>query len=376
MADTIVKLRLLIINPGEKTVNSYMRKFFERRHCQVKTVNSLKGFKMSNPLQFDAVIFDLGSFNEKDNCFLQFVKDFEAGSSFIFIGDPAQKEIIEKRLDCQIYDYLIRPISDFNLNRIIRNIINQRLLLDKNQALKERLKIFEKNTDQFFTKLENEVKRNTKNIAEKNEIWQRIFNGVRVGIIVVDENFTIIHANNFYSLTVKRPLEQILGEKYFKVIGLPDNSHDCPGYRVMKTGKAVSIEVAADDDNGQLIYVRQTAFPVFDSLNKICGFIEYNHDITEAKIERNRRSQSEKVEALYKFTTFFYSNLHAMESSIHDIITKSNKTRNDMAARKIVKEKDADFEVCLQALEQQIKNIKGQMADLLLITNLNRVQRN
>ena len=178
-----------------------------KRNCQVKSIHSLKGFKMSDPLAFDAVFFDFDSFNEKDNCFVQFVKNFEASPPFIFIGDPAQKEIIEKKLDCQIYDYVIHPISDFNLNRVIRNIINQRLLLNKNRALKERLKILEKNTNHFFTKLENEVKRNTKHIAEKNEIWQRIFNGVRVGIIVVDENFIITQANNFYSQIVKRPLE-------------------------------------------------------------------------------------------------------------------------------------------------------------------------
>ena len=145
MAKSIAKLKILIINQGEKSVDSYMRKFFEKRNCQVKTVSNLKGLKPSDPLNCDAVVFDLGSFNEKDNHFLKFIKDFEAGPPFIFIGDFSQKEIIEKRLDCEIYDYLIRPISDFNLNRIIRNILNQRLCRDENQVLKERLKIFEKN---------------------------------------------------------------------------------------------------------------------------------------------------------------------------------------------------------------------------------------
>lgn len=134
--------------------------------------------------------------------------------------------------------------------------------------------------------------------------------------------------------------------------------------------------MAANNDNGQLRYINQTAFPIFDNLNKICGFIEYTHDITEGKSERDRRIQYEKIETLYKFTTFFYCNLHAIESSIHDIITKGNRTKNDLAARKIIEEIDADFDGDLQALEQQIKIIKGHTADLLLITNLNRIQRN
>ena len=331
MSGLPMQLKILVIHQSEEVPWSYIQNFLTSRNCQVEVADSLEGGReiISN-LQLDAVIFDLNSSQIHDGHLFRFMRDHNLTVPCILVGDASQRCIIEKELGCLIYDYLMQPVSDFDLAKVTRNIAHQQLILDENRALRKRLEIFESHLDQFFTKLENKVKSNTQRIAEKSWIWQGILNQAEVGVAVVDTNFRIIQANSYFSQIAGRPAEGIIGENYSKIMAQPADCPDCPGFKAMKTGKPVNMEKILMKGKDQPRYIRQTVFPIQGNMNKPWGFVEYNQDITEEKIEGDRRIQREKIKILEKLAALFSHYLLTSNPPVQGVLHKEKNEGNSL----------------------------------------------
>lgn len=366
MSSFTIKPRVLIIQQGKESA-SHIGKLFAEKNCQVEEADSLdKGIKITKSLPFDAVILDMDP--SSDDYFFQFMREYEIGPPLILIGDSSQKWGNERGLGYPIYDCLVRPVSDLDISKIAQELIDRKLLLEENRLLKERLKTLEKHTNQFFSELEDKVTRNTREIAEKKEVLQKIFNQIDGEIILVDKNCHIIKANNnMPGKTIEKTLDQISDGEYLKIMDpqkimdLQNNSEDCPGCRAMKTGKAVSMEKAVVEGKDRIRIIRQTAFPIFDSsTEEIWGFVQFNQDVTEEKNEQDQWVQLEKVKVIEKLATFFSCNLQSLTATAHDAINK---------LREKLKKKDIDLKDFLQLLDYHVTRTEDYLADLLLILN-------
>ncbi|MEW5802870.1 MAG: hybrid sensor histidine kinase/response regulator [bacterium] len=353
-----IRPRVLIVQPG-KDIDGHIGKLLAEKNCQVEETDGLDtGARIIKTLSFDAVILDLDPSYEDH--FSQFIREYETGPPLILISDSSQKLVNEKRLGYPIYDCLVRPVSDLDISKIAQELTDRKLLLEENRLLKERLKALEKHTNRLFTELEDKVMRNTREIAEKKEVLQKIFNRTDGEIILVDKNNHIIQTNNH---TVGQPIEmtsdQITDEKPIMAADLQNDSEDWPGYRAMKTGKTISIEKTAAEGKDRII--RQTAFPVFDSnMEEIWGFVQFNQDVTEERIEQDRLIQLEKIKVIEKLATFFSCNLQTLPVVAHDMINKLAKR---------LKKKDAELKDFLQLLDHQVIRAEDYMADLFYVLN-------
>jgi signal transduction histidine kinase len=364
MSIDTIKPRVLIIQQG-KEGDSHIGKLFAEKNCQVEEADSLdKGIRITKSLPFDAVILDMDP--SSDDYFFQFMREYEIGPPLILIGDSSQKWGNERGLGYPIYDCLVRPVSDLDISKIAQELIDRKLLLEENRLLKERLKALEKHANQFFSELEDKVMRNTREIAEKKEVLQKIFNPIDGEIILADKNCHIIKAtNDMAGKTIEETLAQISSEECPKIMApkkimdLQNNSEDCPGCRAMKTGKAVSMEKAVVEGKDRIRIIRQTAFPVFGSnMEETWGFVQFNQDVTEEKNEQDQWIQLEEVKVIEKLATFFSCNIQSLTVTAHDAINK---------LREKLKKKDTDLKDFLQLLDYQVTRSEDYLTDLLLI---------
>ncbi|MEW5804795.1 MAG: HAMP domain-containing sensor histidine kinase [bacterium] len=346
--------RVLIIQP-EKQTDRDIGKLFAERNCLVEQAHSLdEGRQMIEALPFDAVVLyppsddDLshdspviGSDSSDNEYFSRFMKEHETMPPFILIGNSSQKWAHEKKLEHRIYGCLSLPVSDLDLSKIIQDLIDRRLLLEENMLLKERLKNLERHVSQFFTSLEDKVMRNTREIAEKKEVLQKIFNQIDGKIILVDKNHHVVHTSR-----------GLVPGDY------NDSAEECPGCRAMRTGRAVSVERTVLEKD-RIRAIRQTAFPVFDRrVEESWGFVQFNQDITEEKAERDRLICLEKMETVEKLASFSLGILQSLAV-----------TARATADGKKLRKKDTGFKDFLKVLDNQIDRVEDYIKDLLLVLN-------
>ncbi|MCL6584733.1 MAG: hypothetical protein K6U11_14025 [bacterium] len=226
--------------------------------------------------------------------------------------------------------------------------IDKGVLLEENRLLKERLRILEKYTDQLFAELEDRVMKNTREIAEKKVVLQKIFNLMDGEIILADKSYRIIEASNVSS-----------GHHAWQAASVCKSDAAC---QAMKTGRAVSQETALRDGNDQLRIIRQTAFPIFDSkMNESWGFVQFTQDITSVRIEQDRQIRLEKVQAVERVVALFSSYLKTIaEAAQHIILGKIGKKLGLS---------NYGFKDFLALLDQQIIQVQDYLTDLFFILN-------
>ncbi len=237
--------------------------------------------------KYDAIIFEV---NSEANSITQFVSLLENFHSLplVLIIDPQQKDMIENLVEAPLCNYLIRPISDIDFNRVIQNIINYRALFEENKILSDRLKVFERQLDTMFTKLEEKIQTNIQTLNRKEEIWQNFFDSLSFGILFVNKDYYIIKANTSITKFLNIPANKLIGRLYHEVIYFQKALEQCPGYLAMKSGKIETTEKQILKINENLKCIRQTATPTFNHHNDITGFIEYYHDVSLKKTEQQK----------------------------------------------------------------------------------------
>lgn len=365
MSNSVVVPKILIIRQARET-DEHLGKLLAEKNCQVEEADSLdKGMRRIEASSFDAVVLDLDPASDNDY-FFRFMGEHDDSPLLILIDDSSHRWINEKRLGHRIYDYLTRPVSDLDLSKIVQDLIDRRLLMEENRLLKERLKILEKHTDQLFAELEDKVMKNTREIAEKKMVLQKIFNQMDGEIILADKNYRIIQASNNTSSNHDSKLQReaaarIIAEKHPGIIDTSGNLEGVPGRQAVKTGRAVSREMAVVEEKDRLRIIRQTAFPVFDSrVEESWGFVQFTQDITEERIERDRRVQLEKVIVAEKLVTLFSSHLQTLSEAAHHTIDKFKKK---------FRPNDSDLTNFFKLLDHQATRFQDYLADLFCILN-------
>ncbi|MCL5960133.1 MAG: PAS domain-containing protein [Chloroflexi bacterium] len=102
------------------------------------------------------------------------------------------------------------------------------------------------------------------------------------GVIIIDRHYRLMLANKFTQNWVKRSLEEILGERCFRLFHQTDDiCPDCPSRVTFETGQSTTITHAGLDRGGKPTYTELTTFPLRDSAGQVVQVIEYARDVSE-----------------------------------------------------------------------------------------------
>ncbi len=132
--------------------------------------------------------------------------------------------------------------------------------------------------------------------ASKNFL-ENIFNGLRDGISILDQDFNILKVNYWMRQRYAHvlPLE---GKKCYQVYQQRDFVCPwCPSKRTLATGLPAEEVVPYVTEKGQVGWIELSTFPLRDENDKLVGVIEHCKDVTaRIQIENERRLLAQAIE--------------------------------------------------------------------------------
>jgi len=122
-------------------------------------------------------------------------------------------------------------------------------------------------------------------LRESEKSWRDSFNSMEDIILIVNKDYTINRINDIGLKLFGKTVEEVIGEKCYRVIhGLDGPGKFCPFRETLKTGKPAvrdRYEKAFDK------HFNIKTSPIFNKNGEITGFVDLMRDTTE----RNRREQ-------------------------------------------------------------------------------------
>ncbi|KIX11094.1 PAS domain S-box protein [Dethiosulfatarculus sandiegensis] len=138
-------------------------------------------------------------------------------------------------------------------------------------------------------KLEQEVGKRTKELEKAKNQWESTFDAVPDLIMIVDQNFNIIRANQAVAAHLKTTPRLLVGQKCFQLLheskSIPEN---CPHLQMLKDGAHHMAEMTEKSLNSDLLL---TASPLKDSDGKVYASVHVARDISALKKAQRRLSE-------------------------------------------------------------------------------------
>ncbi len=118
-----------------------------------------------------------------------------------------------------------------------------------------------------------------------DNICRLLFDGVDVGIALIDPAFNIITANRKQGEIVGCAVDDLPGKKCYREFeGRDDVCPHCPGAEAIASGMPAEAEVTGRRHDGSPFIVHLKTSPIFDSSGRPAGFVEVVQDIRERKL--------------------------------------------------------------------------------------------
>jgi len=131
------------------------------------------------------------------------------------------------------------------------------------------------------------------------EFLQSILDGIQDPIKIVDTNYDIVFTNLAAAKATKRPFDEILGNKCYKLFyNLQEPCPHCLTSSVFSTGKAGSTPFVKETKDGENIYFDLFSFPIADSKGKVKFVIELVKDISQRKKLEEQLLSSERLASM------------------------------------------------------------------------------
>jgi len=167
-------------------------------------------------------------------------------------------------------------------------------------------KMMEKKLERHAEHLENEVRKRTKTLREKEEKLRSIFDSSPDAIAVADLKGNVIECNKAtLNLIGFKTKEELIGENSLLFVAEKDRKRVRQTIKnVLNSGPAVNVEYTALHKNGHEFPAEFSAGVVRDHSGKPTGFVTIIKDITERKRMENKLKQySERLEELVEQRT-------------------------------------------------------------------------
>jgi len=155
--------------------------------------------------------------------------------------------------------------------------------------------------------LESSLKAKDTQIDElRNELdhYKVMIHNVNMGITKIDKDLNIVFANETVERWLKKPLNEFIGEKCYKVFNETDTPcSNCPGLSAIESGTQCIVEMRRTRDDGTPSTVLNRAYPYFDDEGNVLGVNEVVEDISERIFsEKKFKEESDRLNDILEGT--------------------------------------------------------------------------
>jgi two-component system sensor histidine kinase/response regulator len=159
---------------------------------------------------------------------------------------------------------------------------------------------FEKRLTQALVRDITDRKRAEEKLRESEELYRTLVENIKLGINLIDGDYTILMVNSVQSKTFEKPIHEIVGKKCYQEFEKRDAvCPHCLGAKALQTGKVQVTEREAVRDDGSRFDVRIQAFPILGKEGRASRFIEVVEDITRRKLTEDAlRDREETLKAI------------------------------------------------------------------------------
>ena len=150
--------------------------------------------------------------------------------------------------------------------------------------------------------LDNEINesKNNNNLFKSKERFKELFEKSNEGIVILDKDFCIIRANNYFVDMFGYNRQRIIGEKIKKIVPADKNAEVEAHIHKIALGEDISSKTVRKKENGGIIKVSIQAFPVTLDGGNMGYYIIYR-DITELEETKSKyRNIKGKYKALFE----------------------------------------------------------------------------
>lgn len=156
-------------------------------------------------------------------------------------------------------------------------------------------------------------------VARDRHKWKATFDAITDGISIHDREFTILQANEALARMLDIPLEELIGQKCYRLFHHQEAPpHWCPYQQMLEKGIAQTIEWKEPRLGGTFLI---STYPLRNSAGEICSTVHVLKDITQRKREQRQMLQSEKLAALGRLSASLAHEinnpLQALSSGLH-----------------------------------------------------------
>ncbi len=127
--------------------------------------------------------------------------------------------------------------------------------------------------------------------------WETTFDAIQDSIMLLDCEFNIVQANAATSLFFDKPLDEIVGKSYCKLVyGADEPPEGCPLTKIKSTKKRQEAELSMAEKE---IWAVVSVDPILDEQHNMTGAVHTIRDITERKkAERDLLSKQDELKSL------------------------------------------------------------------------------
>ena len=131
------------------------------------------------------------------------------------------------------------------------------------------------------------------------ERYRSLVENIDIGVSLIDPDHTIVMTNAAQAAMVNKTAAMVIGKKcYRELLGRNSECPDCPGKQAMTEHRPGEAEIEGVRADGKHYCLRSRAFPTFDRVGEVAGYIEVIEDITDRRQWQEQVHQAAKMEAI------------------------------------------------------------------------------
>ncbi len=173
-------------------------------------------------------------------------------------------------------------VSGEQKNTVEVYYLEKRPDIDVGPFLKEERNLINTLAKTIGSKIER--KRAEEALRDSEGMLDQIFKSSSIGIRVVDMDFNVLRINKSLAMMIGMSLEEVLGEKCYKVFSGPTcHTQECTLTRILSGEELVTVETEKETPEGVMIPCLLISTPYRDPNGNLFGIVESFIDITERK---------------------------------------------------------------------------------------------
>ncbi|MBI5378711.1 MAG: response regulator [Nitrospirae bacterium] len=210
------------------------------------------------------------------------IKEASPRAEILIITGHANLESAIQAVRLGAFDYFLKP---FNLEALGRRV---------NQALERHRLVSEK--EALLKELDQRVQARTAALVESQRRLRAVFNEIRDSLVIVDQTFTIVVANEGATALSGTPVETLIGRKcYRELFGREEICEGCPILEGFATGRAASSSMLRRNPDGSYRYMEVSGYPRAEEGGRPTEVIEHIRDVTKKIHQARHLHNAEKL---------------------------------------------------------------------------------